>query len=74
VIEPQTEYISDNKQPQNDDLFEDVVTDSPARASKRVKTEVPSANGQGDDDLFDDFGEYDKVRSVKHTIITPVVD
>ncbi|CAO3674718.1 unnamed protein product [Umbelopsis vinacea] len=45
---------------QNDDIFEDVVTDSPARASKRVKTEVPSANGQGDDDLFDDFGEYDK--------------
>jgi len=45
---------------QNDDLFDDVVTDSPARASKRVKTETPSGNGQGDDDLFDDFGEYDK--------------
>ncbi|KAH8553623.1 hypothetical protein BGW37DRAFT_486447 [Umbelopsis sp. PMI_123] len=44
---------------QNEDLFEDVVTDSPARASKRVKTES-SGNGQGDDDLFDDLGEYDK--------------
>jgi hypothetical protein len=41
-------------------LFEDVVTDSPARSSKRAKTESNGA-GQGDDDLFDDFGEYDKV-------------
>jgi hypothetical protein len=47
-------------QTQNEDLFEDVVTDSPARASKRFKTES-SGNGQGDDDLFDDLGEYDKV-------------
>ncbi|CAO3689428.1 unnamed protein product [Umbelopsis ramanniana] len=44
---------------QNEDLFEDVVTDSPARSSKRAKTESSGA-GQGDDDLFDDFGEYDK--------------
>lgn len=47
---------------QNEDLFEDVVTDSPARSSKRAKTESSGA-GQGDDDLFDDFGEYDKVGS-----------
>ncbi|KAG2174685.1 hypothetical protein INT44_006949 [Umbelopsis vinacea] len=44
---------------QNEDMFEDVVTDSPARSSKKAKTET-SGTGQGDDDLFDDFGEYDK--------------
>ncbi|CAM0140659.1 unnamed protein product [Umbelopsis sp. WA50703] len=45
---------------QNEDIFDDVVTDSPARATKRAKTEGASGNAQGDDDLFEDFGEYDK--------------
>ncbi|KAJ2960206.1 hypothetical protein NQZ79_g4413 [Umbelopsis isabellina] len=46
---------------QNEDIFDDVVTDSPARATKRAKTDSASGNTQGDDDLFNDFGEYDKV-------------
>jgi len=44
---------------QNEDMFDDVVTDSPARASKRAKPSTSSGNGKEDDDLFDDFGEYD---------------
>ncbi|KAG2172903.1 hypothetical protein INT43_000253 [Umbelopsis isabellina] len=49
---------------QNEDIFDDVVTDSPARATKRAKTDSANGNTQGDDDLFDDFGEYDKVCDV----------
>jgi hypothetical protein len=54
---------------QNEDIFDDVVTDSPARATKRAKTEGASGNAQGDDDLFEDFGEYDKVRDIVICII-----
>lgn len=40
------------------------MTDSPARATKRAKTDSANGNTQGDDDLFNDFGEYDKVCDV----------